>query len=1079
MKKKWLLYGLSFLFSLMIFAVPVHAVEDQDENLKVSYTVETTSETEAVIKLSIANISDHVLTDVHLQNHIPDDFEMAESLETTISTLNVNETKDFELNVSLKDDTIIQVVPTNNNNQSTVNPSSTTTSQSTSSQTKTHDDSAAMLFVVGCLLSAGLIFYIVKKKKMKQATSLLLVGLMVLSSVGLVKASEIVHKEIQLQDGIVLNNKDYEFSLDISYQYMVNTQDTDTITRGEWINRLVVAMDYPELDVDLSEPYFNDTDGTIVENTINYAVAYGIIEVSEESFYPDVLATREFVAATTVNALGFIEQEDIVCEDVNDINNAKDAYLAVDLGIIDLIDQHFYPQANATQALADRALEVVHDVLSSEEVSDEPIEDIVYQEGVIVFKEDQVLINDGTITILDNFENVKVGTIFVVENGASYQVTSISQQDDQVIVETVEPEMEDVVESMHVEGTGEANLSEFIPEENVVVDEPMLMSVSEDGVTTPDLGSITFEVKLNDNVSVKGKLSGDLTFQTKCDVSPKWGMPPFNFNNVMLKTVARLNVEAGFYVGTSEGAIDEATMNKVVDAFKNGKRCKGTINLGKIPIQITAGVRVYVEVGLMYSLEGYLKVVCNISSLQAGVQIYNNAPRIINKSIVQLSPELGGQVKIGPELAVVLKTLGYDILDFKTDIGAAGSGSVALRPTGMVCADLSAYLFWDISAMQDSKIGKWLNLGWEYEIFNANNSPLKKTGHYEDGDKVETCTYSNSVINGKVIDAETGEMINNASIKVTRISDGTVVASGSTDTAGMFSMFVPSDTELRVTTSKSGYITFSEDISLESSEIRQLQTRLQVKDGGGIPGIAGGYVTDAETGSAIQGVKINVRENWSNTTGDIIGTYTTDSSGYYYIDDLALGNYTLELSKDNYDTGSLNIVVTGLGNTNQNATLNPLQTSEYELRVVLTWGETPRDVDAHLAGVSLENSRFHIYYADRSYYENGELVGFLDVDDTSSYGPETMTLYKVDPDENYSFYLHDFTNRTSSNSTALSNSGASLAIYVKGEYVRTIYIPTNQGGTLWHAFDYDASDGSINIVNTFSYESHPDDIGLE
>ena len=143
----------------------------------------------------------------------------------------------------------------------------------------------------------------------------------------------------------------------------------------------------------------------------------------------------------------------------------------------------------------------------------------------------------------------------------------------------------------------------------------------------------------------------------------------------------------------------------------------------------------------------------------------------------------------------------------------------------------------------------------------------------------------------------------------------------------------------------------------------------------------------------------------------------------------------------------------------------------------MTWGENPSDIDSHLVGLSPTNQKFHVFYAEPEYYENGELICDLDVDDTTSYGPETITLYKVNPDQTYSFYLHDYSNKYKENSTALSNSSATLTIYVKGVYKKTIYISTNKVGTQWHAFDYDPASGTIQLVDEFSNMDDPELVG--
>lgn len=108
------------------------------------------------------------------------------------------------------------------------------------------------------------------------------------------------------------------------------------------------------------------------------------------------------------------------------------------------------------------------------------------------------------------------------------------------------------------------------------------------------------------------------------------------------------------------------------------------------------------------------------------------------------------------------------------------------------------------------------------------------------------------------------------------------------------------------------------------------------------------------------------------------------------------------------------------------------------VRIVLTWGSTPQDLDSHLVGPGVFNSddRFHIYYDDRTYYNDGEYYSSnslyaadLDYDDTTSYGPEITTIHTLTPGDYY-FFVHDYTNLDNIYSTELSQSGATVKIYI-------------------------------------------------
>ena len=96
----------------------------------------------------------------------------------------------------------------------------------------------------------------------------------------------------------------------------------------------------------------------------------------------------------------------------------------------------------------------------------------------------------------------------------------------------------------------------------------------------------------------------------------------------------------------------------------------------------------------------------------------------------------------------------------------------------------------------------------------------------------------------------------------------------------------------------------------------------------------------------------------------------------------------------------------------------------------------------------------------------------LDVDDTSSYGPETITITEMSGI--YTYYVHDYSNKYEENNTQLAASGATINVYLGSgsmpEY--TFYVP-NGVGTSWHVFTYNANTGEFTFPNTMEHIVHP------
>jgi len=142
-----------------------------------------------------------------------------------------------------------------------------------------------------------------------------------------------------------------------------------------------------------------------------------------------------------------------------------------------------------------------------------------------------------------------------------------------------------------------------------------------------------------------------------------------------------------------------------------------------------------------------------------------------------------------------------------------------------------------------------------------------------------------------------------------------------------------------------------------------------------------------------------------------------------------------------------------------------------EYRIVLTWGARPLDLDAHLSGPKPEGGNFHIWYRNRI------LVGgrdFLDRDDMDGYGPETITIYKP-ASGTYSYNVHDYSNRLSSSSKALSRSGASVFVYAENRLLHTFTVPPEQAGNLWKVFTIDKNH-RVNPISTITWINKETDI---
>lgn len=265
------------------------------------------------------------------------------------------------------------------------------------------------------------------------------------------------------------------------------------------------------------------------------------------------------------------------------------------------------------------------------------------------------------------------------------------------------------------------------------------------------------------------------------------------------------------------------------------------------------------------------------------------------------------------------------------------------------------------------------------------------------------------------------------------------------DINGNYSLKLPVG-EYSVEIKADGYIPFKALASVAENENTYMETFLLVEGEEGETGIATGKISNALTGKGIEGVSLSIRNGWNNSEyGDIIESAVTDADGNYSVT-LPLGNYTIFAEKDGYISGTFNIIVQSGTTDSQNGTITPRGLGN-NFRIVLTWGENPRDLDSHVVGTLSNGDNFHVYYNANYRYDGDIEVCNLDVDDKNSYGPETITL-NTNTSEPYYYYICRFDGKGT-----VGTSEAQVRVYQNDTLIAKYNVPTDQGnGDYWNVF---------------------------
>jgi hypothetical protein len=209
------------------------------------------------------------------------------------------------------------------------------------------------------------------------------------------------------------------------------------------------------------------------------------------------------------------------------------------------------------------------------------------------------------------------------------------------------------------------------------------------------------------------------------------------------------------------------------------------------------------------------------------------------------------------------------------------------------------------------------------------------------------------------------------------------------------------------------------------------------------------WFTDADTGSPIEGMIVAIQNS---------GMARTDADGLAMFPVLDDGEHSFIIQKEGYVMMKDTFTVFE-GTIFFNKYSIPKTMPANRIKIVLDWGASPSDIDAHL----LKDSAYHISYRDSA--TAADRTAWLDRDEMNGYGPETITITEVDNNASYHFFIHNYSNRGEVNNSRLSQSKAVVRVYIDNRLNMRYQIEPGKIGTTWNVFDIRR--GQIQPVNRY------------
>jgi hypothetical protein len=221
-------------------------------------------------------------------------------------------------------------------------------------------------------------------------------------------------------------------------------------------------------------------------------------------------------------------------------------------------------------------------------------------------------------------------------------------------------------------------------------------------------------------------------------------------------------------------------------------------------------------------------------------------------------------------------------------------------------------------------------------------------------------------------------------------------------------------------------------------------------------GLIEGTIVDATTGDGLGDVSISVE----NHTGY---SAKSKSDGSFVLSAPA-GTQVLLFNLEGYDFLPVTVSVTEGESTyipEASIFANPVL-PEGDIRIVLTWGCEPEDLDLHL----LTPGNDHVFFEDEAPEGAGAR---LEVDDSTGYGPETITITERLPGA-YTFFVYNF-----SGYPEITSSKAVVRVFYIDGLLKTYNIPTEGEGRYWEIADLDGLELTDinNITDSIPISSFP------
>lgn len=498
--------------------------------------------------------------------------------------------------------------------------------------------------------------------------------------------------------------------------------DASYITRGAWIHALVQGfeMEMPD-DAEYEIPYHDLEDSEYIAD-IRTAAYYGVFDILDENFHPEVYATRDFAAHTLNFCLGYPSTVSPLYSDADAVYYAGDAQIALERGWFATQGTMFCPSMYVTAAEGEKAYAEIDAALMSIAPDPDHADSITYASYVKMLTDaSEASMLDNTVTLTGCGNALSEGDTFVfllheIEIIRKAEKVSYDEATDTLTVTTTDAD-EDAITECDVRGAA------IIDYENIeVLYRGASFNINGHHVAykpaTITLPSQSFSQKfMNGNLTLSGEATN---LQVMFDIQ----------RNKLSVSSARLSVSA-----------DLSLTGKLASSLSTST--SDSVPLFNLPIVAGAGFSGNVVVSATASLSGELQLTYKCHT-EAGVEYSGGSFRAIksfhNKGFTMTAT---ATEKLGVRVGLSAKMLNHELGQIYIGLGEQGVlKQLAQSNVAVICTNLSAWVYAEVGYNLDLWVAKNSN---SYAFLNESNSPIRLNLHWENGKLVPNCSQGHNL----------------------------------------------------------------------------------------------------------------------------------------------------------------------------------------------------------------------------------------------------------------------------------------------------------------------------------------------